>query len=136
MTVIGVTMTKTAKGTEAGRIAASGRDDASCSGAATEAAGGGDDEIRMHVIVTGLVQGVGFRYFTVMQARGIGVGGWVRNLNDGSVEVEVQGSRLAVAKLLSWLKIGPKWAHVESVDARPMPPISSRHDRFRVFNER
>ncbi|KAB5606541.1 acylphosphatase [Bifidobacterium jacchi] len=132
----GVTVTKTAKDTEAGKGAASGRDGASRKGAATETADGGDDEIRMHVIVTGLVQGVGFRYFTVMQARGIGVGGWVRNLNDGSVEVEVQGGRLAVAKLLSWLKVGPKWAHVESIDARPLPPIPSRHDRFRVFNER
>lgn len=123
-------MTKTAKDTEAGKGAASG------GVGATETAGGDDDEIRMHVIVTGLVQGVGFRYFTVMQARGIGVGGWVRNLNDGSVEVEVQGRRLAVAKLLSWLKVGPKWAHVESIDARPLPPIPSRHDRFRVFAER
>ena len=44
--------------------------------------------VRKHIVVTGLVQGVGFRYFTVTQARRLGVQGWVRNCRDGSVELE------------------------------------------------
>ena len=49
------------------------------------------DDIRVHAVVAGLVQGVGFRYFTVMTAGKLGLGGWVRNCYDGSVEVEAQG---------------------------------------------
>ena len=48
--------------------------------------------VRKHIVVNGLVQGVGFRYFTVTQARRLGVRGWVRNCRDGSVELEAQGS--------------------------------------------
>lgn len=44
------------------------------------------DDIRVHAVVAGLVQGVGFRYFTVMTAGKLGLGGWVRNCYDGSVE--------------------------------------------------
>ena len=51
------------------------------------------DDIRVHAVVAGLVQGVGFRYFTVMTAGKLGLGGWVRNCYDGSVEVEAQGTR-------------------------------------------
>ena len=55
--------------------------------------------VRKHIVVTGLVQGVGFRYFTVTQARRLGVQGWVRNCRDGSVELEAQGSSDAVQAL-------------------------------------
>ena len=53
--------------------------------------------VRKHIVVNGLVQGVGFRYFTVTQARRLGVRGWVRNCRDGSVELEAQGSSDAVS---------------------------------------
>ncbi|MBS6947268.1 acylphosphatase [Bifidobacterium scardovii] len=102
--------------------------------------GSADDEnaeIRVHATVTGLVQGVGFRYFTVMNARRIGVRGWVRNCYDGSVEVEAQGTRAALAQLVSWLKVGPQWARVEHVEVRSMPLESEGTGAgFRVFSER
>lgn len=74
------------------------------------------DVIRVYAVVTGMVQGVGFRYFVVTKVRAIGgISGWVRNRFDGSVEVEAQGSRSAVAQLVSALKIGPRWSQVEHV---------------------
>ncbi|MBW3091750.1 acylphosphatase [Bifidobacterium sp. 82T10] len=95
------------------------------------------DVIRVHAVVTGLVQGVGFRYCTVDQARRIGLGGWVRNRFDGSVEVEAQGSRADVARLLSWLKVGPQWARVEHVDVREIPAErGGRGSAFRVQPDR
>ena len=63
--------------------------------------------VRKHIVVTGLVQGVGFRYFTVTQARRLGVQGWVRNCRDGSVELEAQGSSDAVQALVEQLAMRP-----------------------------
>ena len=79
------------------------------------------DVIRVRVTVTGLVQGVGFRYFTVMAARRLGLAGWVRNRLDGSVEAEAQGGRAAVAEFVSRLKVGPRWARVERVRVETVP---------------
>ena len=74
------------------------------------------DVIRVHAMVTGMVQGVGFRYFVVTKVRAVGgISGWVRNRFDGSVEVEAQGRRGAVAQLVSALKTGPRWSRVEHV---------------------
>ena len=82
------------------------------------------DEIRIHARVTGLVQGVGYRYFAFNAARRLNLTGWVRNCADGSVEVEAQGERTAIAQLLSQLKLGPRWSQVSSVETQP---ISIRH---------
>ncbi|PLS29231.1 acylphosphatase [Bifidobacterium parmae] len=81
-----------------------------------------DEIIRVHAVVTGMVQGVGFRYFVVMRVRAIGgLSGWVRNRYDGSVEVEAQGPRGSVAQLISALKTGPRWSQVEHVEVREIP---------------
>ena len=56
--------------------------------------------VRKHIVVTGLVQGVGFRYFTVTQARRLGVQGWVRNCRDGSVELK---HKAAATQCKPWL---------------------------------
>lgn len=50
-----------------------------------------DTVVRKHIIFYGRVQDVGFRYFSVYKARLLGLAGWVKNLDDGSVEMEVQG---------------------------------------------
>lgn len=68
--------------------------------------------------VTGRVQGVGFRYYTVNQARRLGVRGWVRNDPDGGVTVVCEGPRTAVDAFHNWLKRGPPSARVDRVDAR------------------
>jgi acylphosphatase len=74
-------------------------------------------KVRMRVIVKGIVQGVGFRYFAVYQAQRIGgITGYVRNLRDGNVEVVAEGEREKLEQLLAQLRKGPTGAHVTGVD--------------------
>jgi acylphosphatase len=76
-----------------------------------------EQKFRMRAIVKGIVQGVGFRYFTVYQAQRIGgITGYVRNLRDGSVEVVAEGEREKLEQLLAQLRKGPTGAHVTGVD--------------------
>jgi len=75
------------------------------------------DEITINFVVTGRVQGVGFRWSTRAKARQLGITGWVRNCVDGRVEGEASGTRSAVAALLEWLRAGPPGARVDSVDS-------------------
>lgn len=70
---------------------------------------------RLRAIVSGRVQGVNFRYHTVIEARRLGVVGYVRNLPGGEVEVEAEGEREALERLLEFLRRGPSHAHVRGV---------------------
>jgi acylphosphatase len=74
--------------------------------------------VRRHVIVTGQVQGVGFRYAAQAEATRLHLDGFARNLPDGSVEVEIEGSEESVARMLQWLATGPAWARVDGLDTR------------------
>lgn len=81
------------------------------------------------VRVTGKVQGVGFRMSTVRQAHSLGVAGWVRNLEDGSVEALLQGEHDRIDQMLSWLRLGPPAARVQEIETREVQ--EDRHyDRF------
>jgi acylphosphatase len=70
---------------------------------------------RMHAIVEGRVQGVGFRYYVVDMAQSLGVSGWVRNRWDDTVEVIAEGNRDILEKLLAGLRRGPRAAYVSNV---------------------
>jgi acylphosphatase len=72
--------------------------------------------IRQHATVRGEVQGVGFRYNAHAVAVKLGVSGFVRNLPDGSVEAEIEGDDTAVGRMVEWLRSGPTWATVSSVE--------------------
>lgn len=72
-------------------------------------------QIRAHVFICGTVQGVGYRFSTVGEARRRGVSGWVRNLPDGRVEAVFEGSQPAVEKIIRWCHEGPSAAVVEDV---------------------
>lgn len=76
----------------------------------------GEDRRRIHCRVWGRVQGVWYRASTQREARALGLAGWVRNLEDGRVELVAEGPRDAVARLEAWLRHGPPHAHVERVD--------------------
>ena len=85
-------------------------------------------ERRLHAVVRGRVQGVGYRATTLDEARRLGLAGWVRNCVDGSVEIWAEGTESKLNLLLEFLHHGPRGAHVKSVavdwdDARgaPMP---------------
>lgn len=66
--------------------------------------------------VSGRVQGVGFRYATLDEARRLGLSGWVRNLPDGRVEVLAQGETARLDQFFRWLQQGPPTARVTSVE--------------------
>ncbi len=66
--------------------------------------------------VRGRVQGVGFRYFVEHSAQALGVRGWVRNVDDGSVEVYAAGTAAQLSDLAGLLWQGPRWAEVRGVD--------------------
>jgi acylphosphatase len=78
---------------------------------------------RKHVLVTGLVQGVGFRYFTLDEALQTGVTGWVRNRSDGRVEIEAQGEAVALNDFLNRIHLGPRHACVEKVEVQDIPEL-------------
>ncbi len=71
---------------------------------------------RAHVFVSGFVQGVGFRFFTIIHARELGVSGFVKNLRDGRVEVVAEGEPENVRALIDLLREGPPGADVTGVD--------------------
>ena len=72
-------------------------------------------------LVSGLVQGVGFRWFVARHARALGLTGYARNLADGSVEVVVDGSAEALPELERLLRVGPGSAQVDQVQRSPGP---------------
>lgn len=72
--------------------------------------------VARRLVISGRVQGVGFREATVDAARAAGVAGWVRNRADGTVEVLVQGSPDAVDRLVAWCRRGPPLARVAGVN--------------------
>jgi acylphosphatase len=73
------------------------------------------DRARVHLLVSGLVQGVAFRAYTVDEARRLGVHGWVRNLPDGRVEAEAEGERPSLEALVRFCERGPPAARVDGV---------------------
>ncbi len=77
--------------------------------------------IRKRVIVKGIVQGVGFRWFTRRHATRLGLGGFVKNMPDGSVLVEIEGDPELVNTLIDELKRGPSHAVVEEVIVEDVP---------------
>ncbi len=76
---------------------------------------------RLHAIIRGRVQGVGFRYFVQRHAQRLDLAGWVRNRADGTVEVEAEGHEQALRELVRLLHEGPPMAYVQSVDVAWMP---------------
>lgn len=81
---------------------------------------------RVHVIVRGLVQGVGYRYTMRRVAAEAGVSGWVRNRTDGSVEAEVEGDEAQVDAVLAWMAEGPPGARVTEAAVTDAAPTGER----------
>jgi acylphosphatase len=80
--------------------------------------------VTKRIIVTGVVQGVGYRFFVLDLGTRLGLAGYARNLVDGSVEVVAQGEADAVASLVEELRVGPRAAHVSGLDVEAIenPP--------------
>ena len=83
------------------------------------------DLVAAEVIVSGDVQGVGYRAFAQRAAKDLGLSGWVRNLYDGRVQVGVEGPRAKVEELLARLRRGPSLAEVTDVSVTWKTPTGS-----------
>ncbi|GAA2452157.1 acylphosphatase [Agromyces soli] len=77
--------------------------------------------IRRHVLVSGHVQGVGYRYLARKHAERLGIAGWVRNLPDGRVEAEIEGEDAAVETMLRRLEAGPPGSRVTGLEVAERP---------------
>ena len=75
-----------------------------------------DPVVRVHLRISGRVQGVWYRASTQRKASTLGLTGWVRNLPDGRVEVEAEGPRTALDTLIQWCHQGPELARVREVE--------------------
>ena len=81
---------------------------------------------RVHVVVSGDVQGVGYRYTMRIVAREAGAAGWVRNRRDGTVEAEIEGTPEQVDEVLDWMSEGPPGASVLSASVTESAPTGER----------
>lgn len=79
--------------------------------------------IRRHLIVHGLVQGVGFRYHVAQWASLNRICGWVRNNYDGTVEIDAQGEEADMARFIELVRQGPRFARVSRLDIREMDQL-------------
>lgn len=73
------------------------------------------DLVAAAILVSGMVQGVGYRFFTQRVAEELNLSGWVRNLPNGRVQAEVEGPRPRVDELLARLRVGPRLSSVTDV---------------------
>ena len=85
----------------------------------------------VHIIISGLVQGVGFRYFVVRKARDLGLKGFVRNRYGGDVEIVAEGNLGMLDQLIEELKVGPISSDVRNVKVERIEPIGT-YDGFDV----
>ena len=83
-----------------------------------------------HLIVRGHVQGVGYRNYLEYKAGQLGVGGWVRNRSDGSVEAMVQGTDAAVAAIIECAQRGPRASQVSGVTVNTVAVAEDFGGRF------
>ncbi len=84
----------------------------------------------IRAVVHGAVQGVGFRDATVGEARELGVMGWVRNAEDGTLQVHAEGTEAALERLTAFLRAGPRLARVSDVDLERVKPEG--HEQFAI----
>jgi acylphosphatase len=87
--------------------------------------------VRVHVLVSGRVQGVFFRRVASEQARGLGLAGWVRNRSDGRVEAVFEGTQDAVDRMVSWCHEGTPWSKVDRVEVSSEEPEGLNTFRIR-----
>jgi len=86
---------------------------------------------RIHAVAKGRVQGVGFRYFCQRTADKMSLSGWVKNLSNGDVELEVEGDSNTLKSFLTQIKEGNSWARVNELKTYPVNP-TNKNTRFEI----
>ncbi|BAY46722.1 putative acylphosphatase [Scytonema sp. HK-05] len=92
-------------------------------------------QVRAHVIISGRVQGVGYRYATVDTATQLGLTGWVRNLPDDRVEAVFEGKQGVVEQMIRWCYQGPPAAMVKDVSVEYEEPEGLQGFEVRRFDK-
>jgi acylphosphatase len=87
--------------------------------------------VRAEIIVNGLVQGVGFRYFVYSKAESLGLNGYVKNFYTGEVYTVVEGEKYLIEDLFDRIKIGPMSAHVKNISINWNEP-TNEFTRFEI----
>ena len=87
---------------------------------------------KLHLYISGRVQGVGFRFSTYLRAKRNGLKGYVRNLSDGRVEAVLEGKNKKIEELLKWIKKGPIFSRVDSVDVKE-EVYSKEFNKFNIL---
>jgi len=91
-----------------------------------------EEKVLFKILVTGHVQGVGFRWSTANEARTRDIKGFVRNLADGSVYIEAEGTLIQLTTFVEWCKRGPSFGYVDSVKVDTVPPVN--YSDFRILS--
>ncbi|MBI3872894.1 MAG: acylphosphatase [candidate division Zixibacteria bacterium] len=73
---------------------------------------------RLNILVTGVVQGVGYRYSVARRAKECQITGWVKNRSDGSVEIEAVGARGMLEEFLRYVRVGPPASHIAGLQTQ------------------
>lgn len=89
---------------------------------------------RVRLRIRGLVQGVSFRYYARERAREVGVTGWIRNREDGDVEVVAEGEAAAVEAFVEWCRRGPPGARVQALEPEELQG-PRRNREFRIVSD-
>ncbi len=88
--------------------------------------------VRRHMYISGDVQGVGFRYRANYAAKGLGLTGYVRNLYDGRVEIEIQGERDLIPRFLGEIDAG-SFVHIDNIESKDLP-VDKEERTFKVVH--
>ncbi len=89
-------------------------------------------QVTVHMIVEGLVQGVGFRWFVARHAQALGLKGYVHNMYNGNVEVEAVGDRGLIEELIKHVKVGPRSAHVANLKLEWIENAEHQYTQFEM----
>lgn len=91
------------------------------------------NNVKAHLIITGLVQGVYYRVTARQEARTLGITGWVKNRQDGAVEAVIEGNRESILKFIDWCRQGPPGAQVSHVKV-DWENFRGEYQRFRIVH--
>jgi len=89
-------------------------------------------QVAAHILLEGLVQGVGFRWFVARQAESLGLKGYVSNLYNGNVEIEAVGERGMIEELIKHVKVGPRSAHVSNLNLKWIEGQPRKYSTFEI----